>query len=69
MDRNRVKRLLREAYRLQKNELKNQLKAKNMQLAIFFIYTGKELPLLTDIMEKIEAVLAYLNDVVKEEEK
>ncbi|HEX8332587.1 MAG TPA: ribonuclease P protein component [Segetibacter sp.] len=69
VDRNRIKRLLREAYRLQKNELQNQLESKNKQLAIFFIYTGKELPLLTDIIEKLKAVLLYLNDVLKEEEK
>lgn len=54
---------------MQKNELQNQLESKNKQLAIFFIYTGKELPLLTDIIEKLKAVLLYLNDVLKEEEK
>jgi ribonuclease P protein component len=69
VDRNRIKRLLREAYRLQKNELQHQLKSTNLQLAIFFIYTGKEVPLLTDIMEKVKAVLLYLSHVIQEEEK
>ena len=40
--RNRIKRLLREAYRLNKNTLYNALKTE--QLAVFIIYIGKELP-------------------------
>src|ERR1043165_9546218 len=44
VDRNRIKRLTREAWRLQKNELKELLKSFGKQLNVFFIYTGKELP-------------------------
>ena len=44
VDRNRVKRLLREAYRLQKEELKMGLEAAGKSGAIFFLYTGKTLP-------------------------
>ena len=44
VDRNRIKRLIKEAWRLQKNELKEQLKKQNRKLNVFFIYTGKELP-------------------------
>jgi len=40
--RNRIKRLIREAYRLNKHELYAALN--DQQLAIFFIYIGKELP-------------------------
>lgn len=40
--RNRIKRLIREAYRLNKNELYTTLD--DRQLAVFFIYIGKELP-------------------------
>ncbi len=35
---------MREAYRLQKNELKEKLSGNKKSLVIFFIYTGKELP-------------------------
>jgi ribonuclease P protein component len=44
VDRNRVKRLLREAYRLQKNDLKEKVMLKKLHLNLFFIFTGKELP-------------------------
>ena len=38
VDRNRIKRLMREAYRLQKNELQKIVVEKNIHLAIFFVY-------------------------------
>ena len=44
VDRNRIKRLIREALRLQKNELENALTTNNKQLSLFLIYTGNELP-------------------------
>ncbi len=59
-DRNRVKRLVREAYRLQKNKLKEQLKEQNVQLAVFIIYTDRELPLYNDVFVKMEKVLDKL---------
>ena len=54
VDRNRIKRLMREAYRLQKNELQVRLKQKQKQLAVFFIYTGNELPEYDLIFKKTE---------------
>lgn len=42
--RNRIKRLLRENYRLQKLPLQNLLSEKNLCLWVFVIFTGKELP-------------------------
>ena len=43
-DRNRVKRVTRESYRLQKKSLQEKLKEQNYQLNIFIIYTSKVLP-------------------------
>lgn len=43
VDRNKIKRLLREAYRLQKNELLELLRSNNMKANIFFIYTDKKI--------------------------
>jgi len=60
VDRNRIKRLTREAYRLQKQELYDRLTGKNISLAVFFIYTGKELPDHTTVMEKIGVALQKL---------
>jgi ribonuclease P protein component len=60
VDRNRIKRLMREAYRLQKAPLEQSLQTKQRRLALFLIYTGKELPAYTLIKDKVEAVLKKL---------
>lgn len=66
VDRNRIKRLTREAYRLQKLPLQNQLKAKNRLLNIFFIYTGKTLPDFNLVKEKVAVALKKLEKIVDE---
>lgn len=43
-DRNRIKRLLREAYRKQKHLVYNSLNQKKKQAALLFIFTGRQLP-------------------------
>ena len=60
VDRNRIKRLSREAYRLQKQALHDHLVEKNHFLAVFFIYTGKELPDYGTVTEKIGVALQKL---------
>jgi len=64
VDRNRIKRLMREAYRLQKNTLQQTLQTKQQQLALFFIFTGRELPDFATINEKINVILNKLVKVV-----
>jgi len=44
VDRNRIKRLCREAYRLHKHELYALMPAANAQLLLFFMFNGKEIP-------------------------
>jgi len=66
VDRNRIKRLIREAYRLQKNELQEQLIAKNSSLDIFIIYTAKELPVYQDVYMKVGLVLEKLNRLLEQ---
>jgi len=64
VDRNRIKRLAREAYRLQKKILEKKLIEANSYLTVFFIYTGKELPEYKDINDKIGKVLNKLCEIV-----
>ncbi|MBC7511207.1 MAG: ribonuclease P protein component [Ferruginibacter sp.] len=66
VDRNRIRRLMKEGYRLQKNDLQKCLEDKNKQLAIFIIYTAKEIPVYTFVVEKITAVLQRLQKIVNE---
>ena len=66
VDRNRIKRIMREAYRLQKNELFDKLKENKKQLAVFFIYVGNELPDYHLIFEKIGNVLKRLLKLMHE---
>ena len=58
--RNRIKRLTREAWRLQKNELQTKLKEQQQKLNVFLIYTGKELPVYSDIYTSVKTILSKL---------
>jgi ribonuclease P protein component len=61
VDRNRIKRLIREAYRTQKLPLQDLLKeSEKGYLKLFILYTGKELPDYQLIREKVGAVLERL---------
>lgn len=53
VDRNRIKRLLREAYRLQKNELQITLKQNKKQAILFFMYTDKTIASFDIIKEAV----------------
>jgi ribonuclease P protein component len=66
VDRNRIKRLMREAYRLQKNDLQNQLQQQQKQLAVFIIYVGNELPEYDFIFDKTTPVLNRLIKISNE---
>jgi ribonuclease P protein component len=66
VDRNRVKRITRECYRLQKNELQHLLKEKKISMQVFFIYTSKELPAFDETKEKLAIILKKLEKLVDE---
>lgn len=66
VDRNRVKRLTREAYRTQKNELADWLQVNGKGLNVFFIYTGQELPDFHLVKEKTGLALKKLMSIAHE---
>ncbi len=64
VDRNRIKRMIREAYRLQKSTLQNKLKDKNGELNLFVIYTDKEIPQYAEVHNKMKKVLDKLYSII-----
>lgn len=69
VDRNLLKRRVREAYRLNKNELKSHMNNKNIEVLFMLIYIGKE-PLSFDkIQEKIILILQRLHSIYAENNK
>ena len=57
---------MREAYRLQKFSLQNELKVMGKYLAVFIIYTGNELPEYDKISEKMAIALHHLEKIIQE---
>lgn len=65
-DRNRIKRLMREAWRLQKNELALKIAADGKHIAVFLIYTGNELPVYNLVFEKATVIIKRLTKICNE---
>ena len=65
--RNRIKRLMREAYRLQKLELQQQLQQSNRSLSVFILYVSTELPEYKIMVSKMDTVLKRLQKIANEE--
>ncbi len=65
-DRNRIKRLMRECYRLQKNELKVHLEKQTSSMAVMLVYTGNVLPEFTELKVKMQAVIKRLIKISNE---
>jgi ribonuclease P protein component len=66
VDRNRIKRLMREAYRLQKNELSEKLASHGKALSVFILYNGKEIPAYDVVFEKFTAIIRRLIKIADE---
>lgn len=64
--RNLLKRRIRESVRLNKHHLENKLKTEHKQLAIFVIYTGREVQKSAFIRKKISTILQKLESIPHE---
>lgn len=62
VDRNQLKRRMREAYRLNKHVLEDSLK--EFYLVIGYIYVGKEIASYQEIEEKLKQSLLRLRDII-----
>jgi ribonuclease P protein component len=60
VQRNRIKRLLREAYRLNKQPLHQFLQTHNRQLVVFLLYIDKQMPQKNIIQAKMPVILERL---------
>jgi len=65
-DRNRIKRLMREGYRLQKNSFADTVKTNRKTATVFFIYTGNELPEYDQVFEKMGSAIKRLQKISNE---
>jgi ribonuclease P protein component len=68
VDRNRIKRLLREAYRLQKNDLIEALGQKGQKGFLFFMYTDKTITSFEVVKEAMNGCLKRLEKFVRANE-
>lgn len=63
VERNKIKRLMREVYRKNKADLYTLLKQKEKQLAILIVYTGKTIPDYKEVEQKLTVILQRLAEV------
>jgi ribonuclease P protein component len=68
VERNRVKRLLRESWRLQKTELADLAMQHGRSLKVFIIFTGRELPAYSLIYVKVGTAIAQLRTLFHEKD-
>lgn len=66
VDRNRIKRLLREGYRLNKHVIFNNI---DKDFALLFLYLGKKMPDYAEIEKSVAEVLAKFYKKVNNEER
>lgn len=65
VDRNRIKRLMRESYRQNKNALYTLLAGQNKQFALLFVYIGRKLPAGEEVSAGIRSNLHHLASLLQ----
>ena len=66
VDRNRLKRLIREAYRLNKHEFVSKLNEKNLHIQIAFNYVSDDLMDFESIEKKMKTALHKLDEKIEQ---
>jgi ribonuclease P protein component len=66
VDRNRIKRLSREAWRLQKQSLELTLKDNRKKLSVFLVFIDPVIPAFETVMEKVRRIIDDLEKKVRE---
>jgi ribonuclease P protein component len=66
VDRNRIKRLMREGYRLSKPALEQQLRDHEQGMQLFLLFTGKEIPDYELISSKMKTLMVRLQKLADE---
>lgn len=67
VDRNRIKRLLREVYRQQKHPLLATCEQKGLLMHVFFVYTHKQMPTYDELLPKMNQCLHRLQQIVNQQ--
>jgi ribonuclease P protein component len=66
VDRNRIKRLTREAYRLQKLSLQEAIaQNRSLSLNLFFMFSGKEMPNFETVYQQVGLVLQRMQQLAR----
>jgi len=66
VDRNKIKRLIREVYRLQKPDLENHLIQNKQNLSIFLMHVGKEMPEYDQLKGSVEKIIKRMVKISEE---
>lgn len=64
VDRNRIKRLMREVYRKNKSDFHKTLTNKKMQCALLLMYTGKVVPDFAEVDRKLRLTLQRFEEAI-----
>ncbi len=68
VERNRIKRLLREVYRTQKQQLLSTAKNKQIHINAFFLYIGKEMPMHDQLNTSMEKLLQKFQEKISKDQ-
>jgi ribonuclease P protein component len=64
VQRNRIKRLVREAYRLEAPVLREMAQAKQQEWHLFFIFTGADLPAFSEVQSSIRQLIGNVSGLL-----